>query len=112
MGMNDYFRHSAAVTRTARWKVVRQQALRRDGYCCVKCSTRGRLEVDHIKPVRTHPELAFELTNLQTLCSVHHSQKTIAEIGLRPIDPKRQAWRELLAAMAQPARKEELCLSQ
>lgn len=104
--MTRYFRHSAAVTRSARWKVVRLQAKRRDGFQCVKCNARGRLEVDHIKPVRSHPELSFEISNLQTLCGSCHSRKTIIETGLRPIDPKRQAWRDLLAATAQPVRKE------
>lgn len=110
--MKQHFRHSAAVTRSARWKVVRLAAKRRDGFKCVKCGARGRLEVDHIEPVRTHPELSFELANLQTLCGTCHSQKTIIEIGLRPIDPKRQAWRDLLAATAQPARKEVPCWNQ
>lgn len=103
--MKQHFRHSAAVTRSARWKVVRLQAKRRDGFKCVKCPARGRLEVDHIKPVRTHPELAFDLANLQTLCGSCHARKTIVETGLRPIDPKRQAWRDLLAATANPERK-------
>ncbi len=109
MGIKHHFRHSAAVTRSVRWKVVRLQAKRRDGFKCVKCNARGRLEVDHIQPVRTHPELSFDPANLQTLCGTCHSRKTIIEIGLRPIDPRRQAWRDLLAATAQPQAKETLC---
>jgi 5-methylcytosine-specific restriction protein A len=61
-------RHSAWVTKSKRWPALRQQALRRDGFKCVKCGAAGRLEVDHIQPVRTHPELAFILDNLQCHC--------------------------------------------
>lgn len=107
-----YHRHSAAVTRSARWKVVRLQAKRRDGFKCVTCPARGRLEVDHIKPVRTHPELSFDLANLQTLCRSCHSKKTRVEIGLAPHDePARAAWRDLVAMLAKPQPKETLCFS-
>ena len=33
--------------------------------------TQGEV-VDHIKPIRTHPELAFDPANLQTLCKRCH----------------------------------------
>lgn len=95
--MSRYFRHSAAVIRSRRWKALRQQALRRDGWRCVKCGGRRRLEVDHIEPVRTHPELAFVLANLQTLDARCHSRKTRIEIGLGEApDPRREDWRALL----------------
>jgi 5-methylcytosine-specific restriction endonuclease McrA len=96
VGVKKYRRHSAVVTRTKRWRALRLQALRRDGFRCVRCGGRRRLEVDHIKPVRTHPELAFVLSNLQTLDAVCHSRKTRLEIGLGEVDPARDAWRELV----------------
>ena len=96
MGLKDYKRHSARITRTARWKALRQEALRRDGWCCVRCPERRRLEVDHILPVKTHPELAFALSNLQCLCGPCHSRKTRIEIGLGRPDPKRDAWKKLV----------------
>jgi 5-methylcytosine-specific restriction endonuclease McrA len=96
MGLKRYDRYSAAIIRTPRWKALRQQAKRRDGFKCVQCGASGDLEVDHIKPVRTHPELAYELGNLQTLCVRCHSRKTRIEIGLGEVDPKRQAWRDLV----------------
>ena len=92
-------RYGSAVYRSPRWKAVRQEAKRRDGWQCVKCEARGRLEVDHIKPVRTHPELAFDLANLQTLCVPCHSRKTRIEIGLGEPNPARDAWRQLVADM-------------
>jgi len=112
MGLKHYDRHSAAVTHSARWKALRALVKRRDGWKCVKCRARGRLEVDHIKPVRTHPELSFDLTNLQTLCASCHSKKTRVEIGLAPHDePARAAWRELVAMLAKPQPEEKLCCS-
>jgi len=95
MGLR-YPRYSRGVTKSKRWKALRQQALRRDGWKCVACKAVGRLEVDHILPVRTHPELAFDLTNLQTLCASCHSRKTRIECGHDPLDPQRQRWRDLL----------------
>jgi 5-methylcytosine-specific restriction protein A len=99
--LKQYRRYSAAVTRTKRWKALRVQALRRDGWKCVECGSRSRLQVDHILSVRTHPELKFELSNLQTLCGQHHGRKTAVEVGITPLDPERQRWRDLVRAIAQ-----------
>lgn len=92
----NYKRFSRVATNDRRWPALRVQAKRRDGFKCVQCGARGRLEVDHVKPVRTHPELAFTLDNLQCLCSGCHSRKTAIEVGFAPLDPERQRWRELL----------------
>ena len=94
--MKENKRHSARVTRGPRWKALRMQALDRDGWQCVQCPERRGLEVDHIKPVRTHPELAYTLSNLQCLCGRCHSRKTRIEIGLGRPDPKRDAWKKLV----------------
>ncbi|RTL86451.1 MAG: HNH endonuclease [Hyphomicrobiales bacterium] len=96
MGLKKYNRHSGAVIRTRRWKALRIAVLRRDGFKCVECGARGDLEVDHVHPVRTHPELAYEPLNLQTLCVACHSRKTRLEIGLGQIDPRREAWKQLV----------------
>lgn len=87
-------RWSKPVTRGRRWQALRFQALRRDGFACVQCGARGRLEVDHVRPVRTDPALAYELSNLQSLCTRCHTAKTNQEITGRPPDEKRRAWRE------------------
>ncbi|WIY26952.1 HNH endonuclease [Parasedimentitalea psychrophila] len=103
MGMNrkrsEYKHHSAKVTRGPRWKALRMQALDRDGWQCVQCGERRRLEVDHIEPVRTHPELSYILSNLQCLCGRCHARKTRIEVGHKPLPPKRQEWRDLLSSM-------------
>ncbi len=54
------------------WKKVRYDALElNDGRCCL-CGISAKdgavLNVDHIKPRKTHPELALTLSNLQVLC--------------------------------------------
>jgi len=101
MGLSRWKRHSAAVIRTKRWKALRLEALRRDGWACVKCDAKGRLEVDHIQPVREAPERAYDLTNLQCLCPACHARKTRLEIGLGREDPERDAWKNLLREMRQ-----------
>ena len=97
--MTHWNRQSRAVIRTARWKALRLQALRRDGWRCVECKAEGRLEVDHVNTVRSAPERAFDLSNLQCLCAACHARKTRIEIGLGRPDPKREAWKSLLQDM-------------
>ena len=110
MGLKHYDRHSAKVIRSPRWKVVRLAAKRRDNWKCVDCGARGvRLEVHHIKSVRTAPELAFELDNTKSLCVPCHSRITRIEVGLDPLHPARAAWRDLVAKLAKPQPKETLC---
>ena len=96
MGMTRYTRHGRALYKTQRWKAVRLQAKRRDGWACVQCGAKGRLEVDHVRPIREAPELSYDLANLQTLCPACHTRKTRVECGHPPLDPKRQQWRDLL----------------
>ena len=96
MGVKQYERAGRAIYSTPRWKAVRYQAKRRDGWKCVSCGASGDLEVDHVKPIRTHPDLAYDLRNLQTLCVPCHSRKTRIEVGFGEVDPKRQAWRDLV----------------
>jgi 5-methylcytosine-specific restriction protein A len=99
---NRFPNYSAHVIKSPRWKVLRLAAKRRDDWKCVQCGSNFKLEVDHIKRVKDAPELAFELTNLQTLCWSCHAKKTRIECGHAPLDPKRQAWRDLVRATAQP----------
>ena len=60
---------------STRWKKVRELAKIRDGYRCIVCGATGRLDVDHIEPWQRRPDLAFELSNLRTLCRLHHNRK-------------------------------------
>lgn len=58
------------------WKKARYLALLRDSFQCVECSATSQLSVDHIQPLETHFELAYQLSNLQTLCHDCHVIKT------------------------------------
>jgi len=89
-------RPSRRANKSRRWPAVRLAALRRDGWRCVQCGQRGRVEVDHIAPVRERPDLAFDVANLQTLCRSCHTRKTRAEVGVGEPDPERERWRRLL----------------
>lgn len=99
----DYTRHSKRVTATRRWQVLRQIVLERDGWACVDCGTkRGRLEIDHVKPVRSNPELAFDPANCATRCSPCHTKKTRIECGHTALaqSPEHQAWAKAVADLA------------
>ena len=108
MGLTEPFqRFSESVTRTRRWQVLRMFILERDGWACVDCGARHRLEVDHIKPVRSHPDLSYSPSNLAVRCRVCHARKTRVEIGHKPTTPERQEWRDLVQDMHHtPSEKE------
>lgn len=76
------------------WRWLRNQVVARDGYRCVKCGARRRLEVDHIEPVEQGGTDA--MSNLQTLCFSCHVTKTRheAEVTWRGSED----WREFAHA--------------
>ncbi len=57
------------------WKLKRQEILVRDNYECIWCKENGKvttqfdsiLEIDHIKELEHHPELALDNDNLRVL---------------------------------------------
>lgn len=99
MGLRDT-RPGRWALRDRRWPALRLEALRRDGWQCVQCGRRGRLEVDHILPVRERPDLAFVLANLQSLCGSCHAKKTRQEFAIPEPDPERNRWRTAVADLA------------
>jgi 5-methylcytosine-specific restriction enzyme A len=98
--MTDYFRHSKHITRGPRWRALRLKVLARDGYKCQSCGKAGRLEVDHVQPVRTHPERAYDPENLKSLCPACHTRKTRVECGHPEKSPARSAWDSAVADLA------------
>lgn len=56
------------------WRRLRMEVLKRDGARCQCCGASARrgatIVVDHIKPRKTHPELALDPNNLQALCTI------------------------------------------
>lgn len=88
---------SRYANRDKRWPALRLAALRRDGWQCVKCGGKSRLQVDHIRSVAVSPGRAFSLDNLQVLCAGCHSRKTYFERTGKRVDPERVRWRRLLS---------------
>ena len=60
---------------TAKWKRMRKYHLYKNSVCEV-CEIAENLQVDHVIDHKGDPELFYNWDNLQTLCIVHHSQKT------------------------------------
>lgn len=50
-----------------KWLDVKNKHLRHNNQCII-CGTNHFLEVHHIKPINKFPELAYEPSNLVTLC--------------------------------------------
>ena len=88
-------RAAEAVTiyRDPRWPRVRLAAKRRDGWRCVDCGSRLRLEVHHVERVGLRPDLAFDLDNLKTLCRACHISVTKSE-KWEALSQDKRAWRE------------------
>lgn len=69
--------------RSGEWHRLRDAVLQRDNYECQECKRNGKLttrhddilEVDHIKTVEEHPELATDMNNMQVLCKSCHNKK-------------------------------------
>jgi hypothetical protein len=75
------------------WRTVRFDALALYGNSCMCCGAtpaRGNgvvINVDHIKPRKTHPHLALDINNLQVLCSVcNHGKSNRHETDFRPLE--------------------------
>lgn len=85
----------SSVHHDRRWPALRLAAKRRDGWKCVQCGGRVRLEVAHIISAKARPDLAFRLDNVRTLDWKCHAEETRVERS-GDNDPSRKAWRELL----------------
>lgn len=72
--MNIDFVSSRYFLLSYEWRQLRMFVLKRDGAKCACCgrtpATGAVMNVDHIKPRKTHPELALDATNCQVLCHV------------------------------------------
>lgn len=75
----EQFIKSGEFLHTHEWKRVRMATLLRYGNKCQCCGTtpaRGAvMNVDHIKPRATHPELALDPNNTQVLCDACNAGK-------------------------------------
>jgi hypothetical protein len=75
------------------WRTLRMDAIVRYGNSCMCCgATPGGgngvvVNVDHIKPRKTHPHLALDIENLQILCHVcNHGKSNRHETDFRPAE--------------------------
>ena len=63
---------SPSFLNSQQWKNLRRLAVKVYGRKCMKCGSTpkdpSKTHVDHIKPRKTHPELALSFENLQILC--------------------------------------------
>lgn len=71
------------------WRKVRMVALKKYGprcQCCGATPNEGAvMNVDHIKPRRTHPQLALDVDNLQILCGeCNHGKGNWDQTDWRP----------------------------
>lgn len=58
--------------KTKRYKKFRQEMFMRDSFICSRCNSKNKIELHHIKPYSTHKELAYEPSNVVTLCRMCH----------------------------------------
>lgn len=81
------------------WKEKRERIKERDNNECVWCRKEGKvttnshevLEVDHIKELAEHPELALEDDNLRTLCKDCHNKRH-GRMNYRHTNKKENKW--------------------
>lgn len=70
---------SDGVLYTREWNALRRSVLDKYGARCMRCGRvprrRGDINVDHIRPRKFFPELAFEPSNLQVLCGACNKHK-------------------------------------
>ena len=90
-------RHFAALNRK-RWTLLRLRVFERDNWRCVRCGRAGRLECDHVVPLRDGGA-PWDMANLQSLCRSCHIDKTAGEN--RRDDPERDAWRAFVSELAE-----------
>ena len=87
-----------------RWRSVRLQVLERDGWRCRKCGRYGKIEVDHVKPIKRGGAV-YAMENLQCLCRGCHIQKTKVE----NMAEFRQEWVLTVLEEVANAERTELC---
>jgi 5-methylcytosine-specific restriction protein A len=97
-----------AIYSSKQWERARFLAKRRDGFRCVQCGSRDKLEVHHVKRVKDAPELAFDLANLRTLCRACHLVETDKELGRAP-NAAQSAWKQAVAELARPNGRNKQC---
>lgn len=60
---------------TKAYRRQRLKVLARDGHVCMYCGTSEQLTVDHVLPIKYHPELAMDMENMVIACKPCNSRK-------------------------------------
>ena len=62
----------------------RNAVMKTFAHTCVECGATENLELDHMLPVKSYPEKAFDIENLQVLCKDCHKGKSAKEYVKSP----------------------------
>ena len=66
------------IYKSEKWKRKRAHILKRDQYQCKECRKYGKLTpakiVHHIKEIEDYPELAWDDSNLESVCMACHNR--------------------------------------
>ena len=81
-----------------RWAEVRRTVFERDGWRCRTCGRAGKLECDHIVPLRRGGD-PWAVENLQTLCRSCHVGKSRGD-WRPPLTAAELAWRDFVDELA------------
>lgn len=87
------FAKSDAFLNSYEWRKLRMEVIKKYGARCQCCGATPedgiKINVDHIKPRRTHPHLALDIRNLQVLCNpCNHGKGNWDNSDWRPSDDK------------------------
>jgi 5-methylcytosine-specific restriction endonuclease McrA len=77
--------------RSSQWSSIRNEFVSRNPFCAA-CGSRKDLNVHHIKPFHSNPELELDMKNLITLCREHHFR--IGHDPDGPWKPRTPSWKE------------------
>lgn len=82
---NGAFQRNLSLRRQPEYIVWRDAVFSRDGYICRDCGDDrgGNLRAHHEKPLATHPELAFDVSNGVTLCHTCHELRHFKPDSIR-----------------------------
>lgn len=65
---------SSRITGTYRWRKLKAKVLKRDRHRCHYCKGKATT-ADHVRPVATHPHLAWDESNLVAACEPCNARK-------------------------------------
>lgn len=60
---------------TPEYRAWRNVILRRDHWCCVKCGSKEKIQVDHIRGWTKYPKLRLRPSNGRVLCWTCHKKR-------------------------------------